>query len=1531
MIARVLRLLLPRPEKSPALLLLLPALLLITGIIGIGWYFSARSFVGAQEEAGRDLAAIADIKSDQVRSWLNERLGDAAVMSDSVRVRRLLAEPADRSHRDLVLALLNTFQDSFHYDFIAVFDARGNLLLSTSEEKLARLICLRAKVAAGLRNPGITLTEMHGGKDGEPVHFSLICPVQEISSGVGPVQGVVVMVVNPRNFLFPLMQRWPYSSRTGETLLVAREGASALFLNDTRLSPGSAMSQRVPLVKTADPAVRGVSGERGLLRGPDYRGMPVLAVARAIHGTAWVLVAKMDEKEVFMTFRREIWLIGGVIGFASLIILLVSWLVLREQRHGLLERQLVERQQKEAELKEHARRLSTLMANLPGMAYRCLNRPDWPMVFTSEGGVALTGYSYEDLTSNRPAYGDIIVEADREEVWQGVQRGIDRREPFELNYRIMTARGELRWVWERGRGVYSPEGELLFLEGFIIDTTEHKLAEAALQAERQRLESIIIGSDVGTWEWNVQTGETVFNERWAEMAGYTLAELAPISIKTWIRLAHAEDLKESDAALERHFRGETKRYECEVRIRHRNGHWIWVLDRGRVTSWTADGRPLFMQGTHTEITQLKLTEHALAEEAKGRRLLVEGSRDGIVVLDEDGKVYEANRQFAGMLGYTMEEVRELHVWDWDRNWPPERVIQAISDLGPEGARFETRHWRKDGSYLDVELSNSPAELGDRKMALCVCHDITERRRSEMALQESKQRLQMALDAARMGVWEFDFTEGRLYWSPEFFANLGLPPIEPSRERLLAMTHPDDVNVSQRALDRAIAAHSRYHCEYRVIIDGKLRWIEDGAEILRDGQGRPLRAIGTAHDITERKLAEAGVAREAMRTEFLLELHQRAPQMGDKELYDHVLERAVRLTDSAIGFFHQVSEDQKTIILTTWNKFALQSCTAAYDAHYPLNEAGNWVDCVRQQRAIIYNDFTHSPNQRGLPAGHTPLQRFMSIPVIREGKVRIIFGVGNKPADYNDEDLAQLQVVANELHKIMEQRSAQEQLLRSEERFRQLVENTSDLIWETDTAGRHTYVSSRIQDVLGYAPGELIGRGIAEFMAPSNTGSGPAAIEALLAKQEPFSGIELVLLHRDGSEVHLESSGAPMRGANGELVGYRGMDRDMTGRRRLESQLRQSQKLEAVGQLAGGVAHDFNNILAAMMMHLGMLQENRQIDDATRGSVAELKAAAQRAATLTRQLLMFSRRSVLALKPIDLNAVVADMLKMLGRLIGEQFELRFDAKSGLPAVAADAGMLEQVLMNLVVNARDAMAGGGRITIATSVESGRRQDPALSPSRHPGRFVCLVVSDTGIGMDGETMKRIFDPFFTTKEAGKGTGLGLATVHGIVAQHKGWVDVESTRGVGSTFRVYLPVAEQSADHLGPEAPAATVKRGSETVLVVEDDMIVRTAVRLALARSGYRVLEAANGQAAIEMWQRHGDDVDLLFTDMVMPEGITGLELVDLLRKRRADLKVIVSSGYSAEIVHAGIPRKKGVVYLPKPFTMATLCETVRRCLD
>jgi len=391
--------------------------------------------------------------------------------------------------------------------------------------------------------------------------------------------------------------------------------------------------------------------------------------------------------------------------------------------------------------------------------------------------------------------------------------------------------------------------------------------------------------------------------------------------------------------------------------------------------------------------------------------------------------------------------------------------------------------------------------------------------------------------------------------------------------------------------------------------------------------------------------------------------------------------------------------------------------------------------------------------------------------------------------------------------------------------------------------------------------------------------------------------------------------------------------DITERLSLESQLRQSQKMESIGQLAAGVAHDFNNMLTIIQGHTGMLMTRPNMPPQALDSAQAVFFASERAASLTRQLLMFSRKNVMQPKHLDLRDVVANMSKMLHRLLGETVTLDFTPPAELPLVEGDAGMMEQVIMNLGVNARDAMERGGTLTVALSTVEIAEDFVQSHPDARAGRHVCLRVSDTGCGMDTYVITRIFEPFFTTKEIGKGTGLGLATVYGIVKQHNGWVEVTSQPNEGTTFNVFFPASSHTVKSVTEDAaPNTPVTGGTETLLVVEDEPVLREMAQMILEECGYRVLFASNGNEALEVWEKNHDSIDLLFTDMVMPAGVSGMELANKLIAQRRQLRVVFASGYTVDDISTDfLTRNNNARFLQKPYTRVNLARAVREALD
>jgi len=500
---------------------------------------------------------------------------------------------------------------------------------------------------------------------------------------------------------------------------------------------------------------------------------------------------------------------------------------------------------------------------------------------------------------------------------------------------------------------------------------------------------------------------------------------------------------------------------------------------------------------------------------------------------------------------------------------------------------------------------------------------------------------------------------------------------------------------------------------------------------------------------------------------------------------------------------------------------------------------------------------------------------------------------------------------------------------TEASFATLVEHAPVGIYRSSPEGRFLSANAAVVRMLGYeTAAQVLNLDMAQDVY-ADAAERQRLVERDTYSDRQYDNVEATWKRRDGRLLTVQLSVRAVRDAAGRVDYYETFVRDVTDQRRLQQQVLQSQKMEAVGRLAGGVAHDFNNLLTVITSYSDLLLEDLAPGDAKRDDLEQVRKAADGAAALTRQLLAFSRQQVVEPRVVSLNTVVEGLQKILRRVIGEDIELTITLAPDLGSVRADVGQLEQVLMNLVVNARDAMPTGGRLTVETA---NAEHDPEYARDREAAavrRFAMLAVTDTGCGMDEATRARIFEPFFTTKEVGKGTGLGLATVYGIVKQAGGFIWVYSEPGQGTSFKIYLPAVDATAERT-TAASTTPAPRGTETVLLVEDAAAVRAVTKQMLERQGYTVLEAPDGEAGLRLAQRHRGVIHLLLTDVVMPR-VGGRELAEQLTRLRPDVKVLYASGYTDDsVVRHGI-LESGMAYLQKPFSPESLARKVRDVLD
>ncbi|MGD0509064.1 MAG: PAS domain S-box protein [Terriglobales bacterium] len=526
------------------------------------------------------------------------------------------------------------------------------------------------------------------------------------------------------------------------------------------------------------------------------------------------------------------------------------------------------------------------------------------------------------------------------------------------------------------------------------------------------------------------------------------------------------------------------------------------------------------------------------------------------------------------------------------------------------------------------------------------------------------------------------------------------------------------------------------------------------------------------------------------------------------------------------------------------------------------------------------------------------------------------------------DRKQIEEELRRAHEELYQRTV-EQLGESRSRLALIIDSSEDAIISKGLDGTITSWNKGAERIYGYTPEEAIGKHIS-LLAPSDRPDEIPEILRKIARGEGIEHHESVRVTKDGRRLDVSISVSPLRDANGDVVGASAIARDITDQKRTEGQLHQSQKMEAIGRLAGGVAHDFNNILGIISACAEFLRDRIDPSAEPLQYVENIKKATERGSSLTRQLLTFSRSSVIQPRILDLNERLKDVGKLLRPLMGDDVEILIVSKSTSAVIEADPGQLDQIVVNLAVNARDAMPRGGKFILETRAEKFDDDFAEQHQKMAAGKYVLLAVSDTGSGMDEATVSRIFEPFFTTKETGKGTGLGLATVYGIVKQSAGHILVYSEPGHGTTFKIYLP----SADHkIGlkskPEVETVAPKRQGTTILLVEDDETMRSLTRQLLQEHGYTVIEADDGKSALEWVESHPGPVDLLLTDVVM-RRMSGPELVERLNASHPNLKVVFMSGYTGELIAEREVLKRGITLLEKPFSRSALLNTIHTTL-
>jgi PAS domain S-box-containing protein len=769
-----------------------------------------------------------------------------------------------------------------------------------------------------------------------------------------------------------------------------------------------------------------------------------------------------------------------------------------------------------------------------------------------------------------------------------------------------------------------------------------------------------------------------------------------------------------------------------------------------------------------------------------------------------------------------------------------------------------------------------------------------RRRAEDALRTSESEMRALFAAMTDVILVFDRDGRHLKVAPSQTAHLYKPAVDRLGKTLHEIFPRDEADFFLFHIHQALSKGKMHRLEYELEIEGRPTWFEGSVSPMSEES-----VMWIARDITEHKQAD----QEAARLQAEIEV-QRQRLDNIVSTVPGVVWEAWGKPDTAAQHIDFVSEHVQTML--------------GYSVEEWFSTPNFWLQIVhpddRERAAEI------SGNAFVAGANSTMEFRWMT----KDG--RAIWVEANSAVIKDDQgNPVGLRGVTTD---ISERKQAEEALRESEERYRDLVENAHDIIYSHDLQGNYTSINKAGEVITGYTVEEALKLNLSDSITPESLPRAREMIRRKLAG-ENVTAYEIDILAKDGRRVTVEAN-TKLVYQDGVPVGVQGIARDISDRKLLEDQLRQSQKMEAIGQLAGGVAHDFNNLLTAIIGYSGLALQRIEDKSPLKPYIEEIKKAGDRAANLTRQLLAFGRKQILQPLPLNLNDVITDLNKMLRRLIGEDIRLSARLDLDLKKIKADPGQIEQVLMNLVVNARDAMPRGGKLTIETANIQIDEEYAGRHIGVNSGGYVMLAVSDNGTGMDHETEAKIFEPFFTTKEKGKGTGLGLSTVYGIVKQSGGNIWVYSEPGHGTTFKIYLPQVDDPIMTVQAKTEDDSIPGGSETVLLVEDEDVVRGLAQRILEEAGYRVITANGGEEAVTWCANNAETIHLLLTDVVMPDT-SGKELAERLTSLRPQTKVLFMSGYTDEaIVHHGV-LDSNVEFLQKPFTPRALSRKVRQVLD
>ncbi len=1155
-------------------------------------------------------------------------------------------------------------------------------------------------------------------------------------------------------------------------------------------------------------------------------------------------------------------------------------------------------------LTESFEKYRNLLSIIPGVVFLLEMRLDgsYSFPYVSDSSRVLFGLEPKEIMRDARLLFDRIHQDDRELVFDSIDESVRTHGPWKTEFRLVLD-DAVRWYECISNPVKQPECEAMW-DGIMIDITDRKRAEDALRKSEECYRGILDSMREGYFEVDLKGNLVFFNGSVAKNLGYSEDELRGMNFRQYM---DEENVKKVYNAFNRVYStGETE-VAFDWEIATKQGQKL-IIESSVSLIRDERGRPIGFSGVVRDFSRHKREEAELLVAAGKYFSLLENIGTSYHEMDLKGNFTFFNNILSRDLGYTREELMGMNYRVYTKPENLEWVKSFFSEIFRTGKAKTLSNYeviRKDGSTYNIELStNVLRDASDKPIGFqCVARDITERIRAEQALKESEEKYRTVLEIMNEGYFENDLKGNFTFANDAACRLMGY-----KHDELIGLNyskiHPPDVaQFLKEVYTRAYqTGKPEFLAEYQIIRrDGSRRTHQLNMMPVQGSSGKPAFFRNLVRDVTDRKAAEEALTKSEEKYRTILESMDEGLYETDmKGNYTFVNEAGCRIVgyecDELIGKNSSMLHSRETLeyIVSVYNEMMKTGKTGILMDYEAIRKDGSIT--IHQANAAFILDETG--------------KRIGTRALVRD---------------------------------VTDRKRAEDDLRKSEARYRIIAENVHDTIWTMDLGLKYTYISPSVAKMRGYTPDELLQMPLSKQMTKESYGLVEQVVSEELVKEigpEPVDPdrsrvMELELTHKSGGTIWVEVTVTFIRDKKAKALEILGVTRDISERKRaeaerarLENQLLQSHKMESVGRLAGGVAHDFNNMLSVILGYCELLKIQLPKSSNFMKDLLEIERAASRSKDMTSQLLAFSRKQIISPIVVDLNGMIADTQKSLSRLIGEDIDLRFYPAKKLWKIRFDPAQIQQILINLAANARDAMLKGGRLTIETANVHLNEAYCKMHLGFVPGNYVTLIISDDGEGMDKETLQHIFEPFFTTKETGKGTGLGLATVYGIVKQNRGFINVYSEMGRGTTFKIYIPRARGKGE-TREESEDEHVARGAGTVILVEDDEMVRKMTTEMLQAIGYKVISMENALEALSLFESGNTQADLVITDVVMP-GMSGKELRDRLKIIDPAIKVLFMSGYTSNVILHHGALDENVHFVQKPFKMHDLAKKVREAM-